>query len=164
MTDDEYGAFRAKVNEDLRLKQVEMSHAYALGDMKRWWFEQETAKLQFFDHNDKLAIEADVIVIGTFSPALSSWKWAWSNSSLRREIRQRALPLKRLKAVTGFDLFEDKEAFSIEGEAMARELAAMAVHQLGALGCYRAPLIDSPHTFLAITTMRSEGLRVNVCV
>ena len=157
MTDEEFDAFLAKVQDELESKQAELNSTYGLGEMKRWWFEQQDAKLQFFDRNDRLAVEADVIGIGSFSSKSSSWKWAWSNPTFIPELRERALPLKQLEAFTGFDLFGNEGAFSIAGEAMAWELAAMAVHQLGALGCYRAPASssDGPNTYLAITELRA---------
>jgi hypothetical protein len=119
MTDEEFDAFLAEVNDELESKQADVNSAYGLGEMKRWWFEQQGAKLQFFDGNDRLAVEADVIGIGSFSPKSSSWKWAWSNPSFLPEIREKALPLKRLEAFTGFDLFGNEGTFSIAGEAMA---------------------------------------------
>lgn len=157
MTDEEFDAFLAKVYDELESKQAELNSTYGLGEMKRWWFEQQGAKLQFFDDNDRLAAEADVVGIGSFSPKSSTWKWAWSNSTLLPELREKALPLKQLEGYTGFDLFGNEGTFSVAGETMAWELAAMAVHQLGALGCYRAAAStpDDPHTYLAIIGMRS---------
>jgi len=156
MTDEEFDAFLAKVNDELESKQAELNSTHGLGEMKRWWFEQEAAKLQFFDRNDRLAVEADVVGIGSFSSKSSSWKWAWSNPYFTPELREKALPLKRLETLTGFDLFGNDGTFSICGEAMAWELAAMAVHQLGAQGCYRAPgsSPDDPQTYLAIAGLR----------
>jgi hypothetical protein len=157
MTDEEFEAFLTKVNGELGKKQVKLSRTYALGEMRRWWFEQVGAKLQFFDASDRLAVEADVIGIGSFSPTSHSWKWAWSNASFTAELRDKALPLKQLQATTGLDLFDKEKAFSIAGEAMAWELAAMAVHHLNALGCYRAPASspDGPYTYLAIMDVRT---------
>jgi len=156
MTDDEFDAFVAKVSEELKSKQAELTSAYDLGAMKRWWFEQQGARLQFFDDNDDLAVEADVVGIGSFAPASSSWRWAWSNPTFLPELRERALPLRQLKPITGFDLFGNQETFSIADETMAWELAALAVHHLGALGCYRAPSSEAggPTTFLAISALR----------
>lgn len=58
------------------------------------------------------------------------------------------------KAITGFELFGEKEASSVEGEAMAWELAALAVQHLNAVGCYRATSSsDGPTIYLAITEL-----------
>ena len=54
MTDEELDAFVAKIDE-LESKQSEPNSTYGLGAMKRWWFEQKEARLQFFDGNDRLA-------------------------------------------------------------------------------------------------------------
>ncbi len=156
MTDEDFEAFLATVDDELKSKQAELNRVYALGEMKRWWFGQEDAQLQFFDGNDKLVLDADTIVIGTFSPKSSSWRWAWSNLSLSSELQKKALPLRQLQTITGLDLFENDQAFMIDGEVMAWQLAAMAVHYLKALGCYRAPSAsDGPHTYLAITDVRT---------
>lgn len=157
MTDEEFETFLENANEELRKKQASLQEAYRLGEMTRWWFEQKTAKLQFFDQSDRLAVEADVIDVGSYSPKSSSWKWAWSNSSVLPDLRRKASPLKRLQDITGFDLFGNDAAFSIDGEPMAWELTAMAVQHLQALGCYRAPssLPDGPHTYLAIISINA---------
>ena len=54
--DEEFDAFLAKVNDELESKQSGPNSTYGLGAMKRWWFEQEGARLQFFDGNDRLAV------------------------------------------------------------------------------------------------------------
>jgi hypothetical protein len=156
VTDEEFEAFLTRVNEELESKQAELNSTYGLGEMKRWWFEQQSAKLHFFDGNDCLAAEADVVGIGSFSPKSSSWMWAWSNSTFLPELRENALSLRQLEGLTGFDLFGKEGAFAIAGEVMAWEMAAMAVHQLGALGCYRTPAstADGPQAYLAITGLR----------
>jgi hypothetical protein len=156
MTDHEFEAFLTQVMDELSLKQTELSRVYGLGEMARWWFEQSTAVLQFFDSHDRLAVVADVVSIGSYSGKFSTWKWAWSNPSVDPALREAALPLKQLQAITGVDLFGDDEAFAIQDESMAWELTAAAVHHLQAQGCYRGPSgPDGPTTFLAITSIRT---------
>jgi hypothetical protein len=152
MTDEEFEAFLASANAELRDKQSSLMQVYGLGEMKRWWFEQATEQLQFFDDDDKLALVAKVVDIGSYSPKSKTWKWAWGNSSVLPDLRNKALSLKELKTVTGFDLFGNEHAFVIDGESMAWELAAISTRHLDAIGCYRAPSssIDGPTTYLAI--------------
>ena len=151
MTDSEFEAFLANANEELCHKQDLLGERYGLGKYSRWWFEQATEKLQFFDEADNLAIEADVIDIGSYSEKSNTWKWAWSNSSVLPSLREKAQILKQLEDTTGVELFGHEHTFEIEDEAMAWELAAMAVKHLGAIGCYRAPSSsDGPTMFLAI--------------
>jgi Family of unknown function (DUF6882) len=159
MTDQEFEIFLQDANDELKKKQAALSRDYALGEMKRWWFERQTAKLQFIDSHDQLAVEADVIDIGSYSPKSNSWKWAWGNASILPELRQKAEPLKRLQDITGLDLFGNANAFSVNDEAMAWELTAMAVKYIQAMGCYRAPSssTEGPHTFLAIMGIRASN-------
>ena len=158
MTDSEFEAFLANANEELRQKQDLLGERYGLGKYSRWWFEQATAKLQFFDEANNLAIEADIVDIGSYSQKSNTWKWAWGNSSVLPRLRQKAELLKGLEDITGVELFGHEHAFEIEDEAMAWELAAMSVKHLGAIGCYRAPSSSGgPIMFLAITNARKVG-------
>ncbi|MGH9905341.1 MAG: hypothetical protein ACRD8U_07130 [Pyrinomonadaceae bacterium] len=54
MTDDEFEAFVDTAYEELREKQDLLMEGYRLGTFSRWWFEQPTEKLQFFDEADIL--------------------------------------------------------------------------------------------------------------
>jgi hypothetical protein len=152
MTDEEFDAFLATANAELRDKQSRLMQVYGLGEMKRWRFEQVTEQLQFFDANDKLALLAKVIDIGSYSPKSKTWKWAWGNPSVLPGLRKKALLLRELESVTGFDLFGMESAFVINGEAMAWELVAVSTQHLDAIGCYRSPSssLDGPISYLAI--------------
>jgi len=158
MTDSEFEAFLANANEELRHKQALLVEQYSLGEHSRWSFEQSTEKLQFFDEADNLLIEGDVVEIGSYSQKSNTWKWAWSNSSVLPRLREKVELLKELQETTGFELFGREDAFDIEDEAMAWELAAISVKHLGAIGCYRAPSSsDGPTVFLAITSAWKVG-------
>jgi hypothetical protein len=156
MTDEEFRTFLNSANAELRQKQVVLKGQYGLGSPVRWWFEQATGKLQFFDSADKLAIETDVIDIGSYSPNSNSWKWAWSNDTVLPWLRHKAEKLKELEAITGLALFGLENAFAVEGESMAWELTAIGVRHLKALGCYKAPSSEEngPTTFLAIMAIK----------
>ena len=152
MTDEEFDAFLATANAELRDKQARLMQIYGLGEMKRWWFEQVTQQLQFFDGKDKLTLLAGVIDIGSYSPKSKTWKWAWGNQSVLPDLRKKALSLRELEAMTGFDMFGKENAFVIDGEGMAWELAAISIRHLDAIGCYRSPSssVDGPTSYLAI--------------
>ncbi|WP_122422487.1 DUF6882 domain-containing protein [Pseudomonas viridiflava] len=140
---------------DLMAKQEQLSRDYGLGNMARWWLDQEAATVRSFDENDRLAVEGQIINIGSFSPRHGSWLWAWSNPTVLTALREKALPLKQLQAISGAECFGAEQAIQLEDESMAWELAAVAVHHLNALGCYRAPTSsDGPVIFLAITHLR----------
>jgi hypothetical protein len=156
MTNSEFEDYLDNANDDLRRKQDALQTEYGMGSFSRWWFEQATAKLQFFDDKDHLSLEADIIDIGSYSSKSSTWKWAWSNETVLHALRVKSEKLKELEGVTGFDLFSTESAFEIDGEEMAWEFTALAVQHLGAIGAYRAPSSSGGSTsFFAITSIRS---------
>ena len=154
MTDEEFEELLSSAMEELNEKQDFLKGQYALGTWSRWWFDQRTEKLQFFDEADDLVIESDVLEIGSNSSKSNTWKWAWANKSVLPGLRKKAEPLKELEDITGMEIFGYEAAFELEDEAMAWELVAFSVRHLGALGCYRAPS-DGPAIFLAITNVRT---------
>ena len=162
MTESEFDAFLAKAVAQLKSKQAHMTEEFGFGAGGRWWFEQETQRLQLFDSNDQLTVEADVIDVGSFAPLASTWMWGWCNESLLPELRGRSRPLVELESLTGYAMFGRAEAFKIEGEPMAWELAAVSVMHLGALGCYRAPSSSNPlMSFLAIMSVKPAARLLN---
>ena len=154
MTEEEFEIFIAEAMQELQEKQEYLKSRYNLGTYSRWWFEQATSILQFYNENDDLGLEVDVIDIGSYSPESSTWLWAWANVSVLPELRQKSGMLKELSEVTGYDLFENYHTFRID-EDMAWEMAALSVKQLNAKGCYRAPASTGKnHSFLAMMEIR----------
>lgn len=151
MSDEEFDQFLVTARARLKEKQDRLTEFYGFGLQGRWGFEQATQKLSLFDSEGRLFVQADVIDIGSFGPPNNSWRWAWGNPSVLPALRERALPLKGLQDVTGLELFGLDRTFEIGGEAMAWDMAALAVDHLNALGCYRAPASSQPlMTFLAV--------------
>lgn len=156
MSSAEFDAFVVTARSELDAKQDRLSTEYDLGAAESWFFDQATAKLQFFDDRQHLMVEAEVIDAGSYSPRSSSWKWAWGNDSVLPALRKEAEKLKELEAITGLELFGEAHAFEVDDEDSAWDLTAMAVKHLGALGCYRAPSKeDGPVLFLLIMKIRA---------
>lgn len=153
MSDAEFDEFLESANSELRQKQEALSSQFGLGAFQRWSFDQTTERLQFYDRSDGLRVAADVADIDSYSEQSSTWLWAWANSSVTDSLRRRAETLKALESLTGLAIFSRANAFKIEDEAMAWELAALAVKHMDALGCYRAPSSrpGGPKSYLAIT-------------
>jgi len=156
MTDAEFQGFLDAATAELQEKQEKLIADYGLDDASTWGFDQATEKLQFFDEQKRMVVEAEVIDAGSYSPKSITWKWAWSNESVLPELRKKAERLKELTAITGAELFGEPLAFEIDDENMAWELTAMAAKHLGALGCYRAPSKkeEGPVIFLLIMKIR----------
>jgi len=156
MTDTEFEQFVETARSELEAKQDRLIADFGLGDADSWFFDQATEKLQFFDDQKRLLVEADVIDVGSYSPKSISWKWAWGNESVLPALRQKAEKLKELEAITGLELFGEPHAFEVDDENTAWDLTAMAARHLGALGCYRAPSKeDGPVLFLLVMKIRS---------
>ncbi len=155
MTDDEFEAFIEDSMNELRAKQSTLQTKHGMGTFARWHFDQATELLSFFDAQDRLALEAEVIDLGSHSTESSTWKWAWANESVLPSLRRKAEPLKQLHALTGIGFFGSESAVSVEDESMVWEIVAMSVRQLQALGAYRAPSSSGSLTsYLAITRVR----------
>ena len=60
MNDDEFELFLTSANAELKEKQAHLTQTYGFGSHKRWMFENDKAKLQFFNQDDRLVIEADI--------------------------------------------------------------------------------------------------------
>lgn len=148
MNEDDFDRFVDTCVQELKDKQALLEAQYGLGGMGRWWIDQEKQSLDFFDAQDVLKIRFSITPIGSFAASKETWKWAWANSHIKAPLREKAGALKELHARTGYDLFNDDGLFEAD-MAMAWELAAMAVHHLGGLGCYKAPNQET-HLFLAL--------------
>ena len=155
MTDDEFSDFLSAAMDELHTKQQQLTNDHGLGTFARWWFDQETETLEFFDSSDTKVLVASVMDIGSYASDSKTWKWAWANNSVLESLREKARTLKALADLTGMEIFADEETVEIDGMPMAWELAAMSVRHLGALGVYRAPSSTKPlASFLAIMSIR----------
>jgi hypothetical protein len=154
MTDEEFERFVQAAMAELSRKQDRLTAEFGLGGYARWDLDQKTETLAFFDEGGRKAVRADVINIGSYASNSGTWKWAWSNESVRPHARRKAEPLKQLAAMTGFHIFTEQAAISVD-ENMAWELAAISARHLDALGVYRAPSSSRPlASFLAITDIQ----------
>ncbi|KAB2925541.1 MAG: hypothetical protein F9K30_07740 [Dechloromonas sp.] len=155
MTDNEFEQFLKSALAELWEKQDRLESEHGFASYSRWFFDQQTEKLEMFDAKDQKAVVADVIDIGSYASNSNTWKWAWSNDSVLPSLREKSESLKALADLTGIGLFTSEEAFSVENEHMAWELVAMSVRHLNAIGAYKAPSSSRPlSTFLAITGIR----------
>lgn len=153
MDDQQFAAFLRRAVQELKEKQQFLRDKYRFESFARWWFDQETATLQFFDAEDRLGCVAEFVEIGSFSPVSSTWRWAWCNNSVLPHLRQKAANLQELEGITGVKVFRIENAFKIE-EGMAWDFAALAILHLSAAGCYRAPAADcGPFIFMSLTNI-----------
>jgi hypothetical protein len=154
MTDSEFDSFVATCNAELEEKQAALEQQFGLGRYARWAYDGTTGLLTFADDRGVTVVRAETTQIGSYSQNTQTWKWAWANASIPDAQRVKSLRLKGLYDLTGIDVFR-QESF-VADEQMPWEIAAMSVHQLGALGCYRGPA-KHLHVFFALDNVTAAG-------
>ena len=137
MTDDEFDTFVQTCGDELETKQATLEGQYGLGRHSRWAYDGNTGLLTFANEQSETTVEAEATQLGSYSFNTNTWRWAWANSAVPESERMKSAKLKSLYERTGMDVFKN-EGFNAD-EQMAWEVAAMGVHELGALGCYRGP-------------------------
>jgi hypothetical protein len=137
MTDEEFEEFLDRAQDELEQKQALLMESDGFGQHKDFWFDQLTGMLQLKGANGDVKVEADVTLIGSFSPSAGTWRWAWSNESIVDALRKKSERFKELEAITGMEFFA-VPAFEAD-EQMAWDVVAICVSHLGATGCYRMP-------------------------
>ncbi len=145
MDDVQLGEFVASCVQRLQQKQSELS-ALGVGACERFEVDLANGKLRFYA-GQRLALEADVTLIGTHVAGKESWQWAWANSSFPDDVRERAAKIKELAVHTELDAFSER-TLEVD-EAQTWQLVAMACEHLGALGTYDFPT-KSARLYVAI--------------
>jgi hypothetical protein len=153
MTEAGFEQLVAKWLEDLRAKQATLENVYGLGRFDRYDRDGDEGVIRFSNANEDKVLVARATDIGSFSCKTRTWMWAWANESVSEEGRAKSARIKTLADLTGFDLFREPQLDA--DEYLAWELAAIAVHHLGAIGCYRAPS-DQLWIFLTIDDLQAE--------
>ncbi|MDC7220645.1 MAG: hypothetical protein PQJ59_11985 [Spirochaetales bacterium] len=136
MTEQELQAYAERCSDKLDSKQKKLRDKYGLSGRDEYRLDLETRQL-VFEKDGKEFCRFTIIIIGSLAPVSKNWLWGWGNESLSREMRDKSALLKGLYEETGFDLF--RTATFKADPNLARELAALAVHHLGAEGLYRVP-------------------------
>lgn len=147
MNEAHFESYLVACTQALAAKQAAIIAEHADFAELSWQLDAAVTHMRFRDGAGE-RLRFGVTAIGTFAAAQETWKWAWANSKLPQDARERAEVLKNLQADTDYDCFTDAEAFAVD-DAMAWELAAASVAYLGADGCFRARNRDT-WLFLAL--------------
>jgi hypothetical protein len=153
MSDGEFFAFLDVCRAELADKQERFQQRIA--GAGRWFYDLADCSLTFGE------LRFPITPVGTWSPEYQTWLWAWANEDFPTRAREASRQLQSLHAVTGFQVFLDP---GIEASSMdAQDFTALAIHQLGAIGLFRAPMgqnedgTQGPTLFLAVQEAGSEG-------
>jgi hypothetical protein len=139
MSDEEFFAFLAACRDELTAKQARFQER--IRGAARWSYDMAVGSLTLGSERFSMT------PIGTHSPQYQTWLWAWANEDFPPVAREAARQLQALHAVTGFRVFLDPGIGA--SSADAQDFAALAVHQLGAIGMFRSPS-EGPTLYLAV--------------
>lgn len=135
----------------LKARQDRLVKAFALGEHKRWDWDQDTGRIVF--SNDGVpAVEARVHFVGSTSAVSGTWLWAWANPHLARKVRDAS---KRVRAFGEAHGFARLTIPKWKGEQPdGWDMAAIAAEVLRADGVYRTPRDDGGALFMVLKATR----------
>jgi hypothetical protein len=135
-----------KSTEALRKKQRSLERNFELGRHKRWDWDQEKAQL-IFSNDGIVAVQCDIVFVGSVSTISDTWLWAWANFGLTDAVRA------HVNRVREFGEARDLPKLTVPKwaaeESDGWEMSAIAADVLKAKGVYRTPS-QTGFTFLAI--------------
>jgi hypothetical protein len=146
MSDEEFFGFLAACREELAHKQERFQRR--INGASRWSYEMADCSLTIGSERFPMT------PVGTYSPEQQTWLWGWANDAFPPAAREASRPLQELHAVTGFRVFLDTgiEASSAD----AQDFAALAVHQLDAIGFFRSSSSGTT-LYLAVQELGNES-------
>ena len=151
MVNKEFEQFMQLCHSEVFEKQRHLAEFYHINKYKTYSFSQPKKQLILKDEDEQIAFK--VVCIGSWREENQSWVWAWSNENITEEMRKEAKVLQELAEVTKMNVFM-QGGFECE-EAVAKDLAFMAVHHLNAKGIYRIE-IEGSFLFLALMEIYKE--------
>lgn len=131
--------------ESMKAGQRDLWMEYGLGEIDRFEYDQETARLRLRSDAGK-SENFPVAVVGSWSPS-GKWLWAWANASLLPEARIISDKIKTAIHPLVKPLLAEN-SFPAD-EQTAWELAALSMRALGARTVLRI-LVKTDFVFMAI--------------
>lgn len=155
MVNKEFEQFMQLCHSEVFEKQRQLAEVYHINKYKTYSFSQSEKKLVLKDKDGQIAF--NIVCIGSWNVAERSWVWAWANENFTEAIREEAKALQGLSEKTKMNVFM-QGGFECE-EAVAKDLAFMAVHHLNAKGIYRIE-VEGSFLYLALMDVYKEGKRM----
>ena len=154
MTEAKFEEFLARCVSDAQHKNDALDAEYGLHSFVRWDDDRDRELLVFSNPGKPDVLEAKRTEIGSYSLRTQTWLWAWANEDFSPAAREASRRLQALHALTGFRVFVDPGIGA--SSADAQDFAALAVHQLEAIGFFRSPS-DGPTLYLVVHERGSEA-------
>jgi hypothetical protein len=139
MSDAEFFTLLAACHAELADKQARFQ--LRIASAVRWYYDMAACSLTIGDERFGMT------PIGTHSPEYQTWLWAWANEDFPAVAREFSRRLQALHALTRFRVFIDPGI--VASATDAQDFAALAAHQLGAIGIFRSSS-DGTTLYLAV--------------
>ena len=139
-----------EANHYLTERQDALMHDYALGEHKRFDWDQTTGSL-VFSNDGVIAVIAKVQFVGSISTRSNTWLWSWANSSIMDNVKDRMHAVKAFGEKNRYHALttDQWEADEIDGW----EMTSITAHLLKAQGAYRTT-DENGFTYMVITDIR----------
>ena len=134
MTDEEYGRFIHSIVHEAIDKNEKVKSEFDLASHQRWFYDQATQKLTF-SNDDRVIVEADFQVVGSFSSSSCTWLWSWENSSIEPMAKREILKVKEFCEQRG--IRKGVEGYWPADEYDPWDMTSLALYVLGYQGSYR---------------------------
>jgi hypothetical protein len=139
------------------IEQTASAHAqrWGLGTAERWSLDPAAGTLRW-TFPDK-QVEAPVQLLGLFTPADSTWTWAWASPSVPPALAANAEAARAWGEEHGQPFLT--QPATVVTEEQAADMAAVAFRLCGATGFYRGPSgsVVAYMTFGTVTIRPNEG-------
>ncbi len=149
--DDDFAALARAAFERAAVRQERAKARWGIGEKKRWFYDDETRTMRFYDDPNGEAVVADVVITGSFSTRSSTWLWAWGNEDYPDDERALVDPVRVFGEVRGIEKLA--QAHWRAEEVDGWEVTQIAADLLGAEAIYRAPF-DDMLVFMLLNDLR----------
>ena len=132
----EFIGFLSAAHEYLTLQQDICQQEYNLGEYERWFYDQETELLEFFN-GDTLKLRITYQEVGSISKISDTWLWAWANSSILENIRTDSEKIQEFGKQYGFERLAKRKWYADETDGW--EMTSIMAYILKSKGAYMLP-------------------------
>jgi hypothetical protein len=133
---DEFRDYLTTAHNYLTEQQEICRNEYGLNDWERWYYDDETGIIEFFN-GDTVKLRINYLQVGTVSEISNTWLWAWANPNLGDNIKTDSKKLNELGEQKSFERLT-KEKWNAD-EVDGWEMTSIMAYLTGAKGAYRIP-------------------------
>ena len=136
MASEDFREYLTIAHDYLTNQQDICRNKYGLSTYQRWFYDQKTGLLEFFN-GDTLKLRISYQEVGTISKVSNTWLWAWANPNLEEGIKTQSLRVKEFGRKENFDRLTKRKWVADEVDGW--EMTAIMAYVINAKGAYRMP-------------------------